>query len=102
MPNPDIVASDILRRASSGEIFSVRLRKRTNKEVRDMVCRLGVKTEGSKTPRLWNPWDHDLMQVWDLQKSGFRFINLPEVIRLRAGGDEIRYSVEQHTEEDYA
>lgn len=102
MPNPNKVASDILKRCRDGKIFSVRLRKRTDGSVRDMVCRLGVKAEGSEEPRHWSPWDYDLMQVWDMEASGFRFINLPSVIRLRADGDEIRYDTNNHPKEAYA
>lgn len=100
MPRPTKVVSDIMSRAADGKIFSVTFVKRTNGEVRDMVCRLGVEWEGgwdTEGHREWEPSDYDLMQVYDMQKQGYRMINLPKVLELRADGDRIIYNYKNNT-----
>jgi len=95
MPNPDFVRKTILAKAGNGQIFSVRFKKRSNGQMRDMTCRLGVKPNNpSSNPRSWNPADHDLMTVYDMQKGAYRMISLDTTVRLRAGGKEYTFSLQ--------
>lgn len=57
-----------------------------NGEVRDMVCRLGVKThlKGGDLP--FDPVDKGLLPVFDMQKEGYRMINLKTITELRVKG----------------
>lgn len=93
------VESDIRRRVGNGQIFSAFFIKRTNLRPRHMVCRLGVQYDPDKEggpPRSWSPSDHRLLQVFDMQKGQYRFINLPKVLWVKAGGDLIIYSSEYY------
>jgi len=86
------VESDIRRRAGEGQIFSCMFIKKTNKHFRQMVARLGVPYSDGSEPRDWDPGDHQLMQVFDMQKSAYRFINLPKTVWVKAGGDLLIYN----------
>jgi len=92
MSNPDQVRQIIQSKAGNGQIFSVRFKKRSNGQIRDMTARLGVKPNNpSSNPRSWNPADHDLLCVYDMQKQDYRMISLNTTTRLRAGGQEYQF-----------
>lgn len=72
-----------------GKIFSVEFIKRTDGTKRLMVARTGVKKHlsGNDT-RLWQPADHNLVAVYDMQKRAYRHIPADSILRIRAGGKE--------------
>jgi hypothetical protein len=76
-----------IRSLTGNTIFSVRFIKRTTGEDRHMVCRLnvskGVTGEGLK----FDPLEKGLLPVYDLQKDGFRMINLDTIISITARGE---------------
>lgn len=95
MSNPTRVYQDIDIRTRNGQFFRVDFIKK-NGDLREMHARRFVdKWDGPTTgePREWNPEEKDLLQVWDVEKEAYRFINLRTVQLVRAGGDEIRYDV---------
>ena len=89
------VFQDIDIRTRNGTFFYVEFTKRSNGNLREMLCRRFVKWDGGKTgeSRDWDAEDYDLLQVWDVEKEGYRMIPLENVHLVRAGGDEIRYDV---------
>ncbi len=59
-------------------IFSVEFIKKDG-TVRTMVARLHVKKGVKGTGMAYNPIEKGLLPVWDMQKNGFRMINLKTI-----------------------
>jgi len=78
---------ELKKLVSDGKFFSAKFVKRTDGTTRRMLCRTGVKSEGSG--RNWNPDDKGLLTVWDCQKLGFRHIPADAVLELRVRGQVI-------------
>jgi hypothetical protein len=76
-------------RASKGKILSVRYRKKDG-TMRDMVCRTEVKKGVKGTGMAYDPVEHDLMTVYDVQAEGWRMINLDEIQTLKMNGKEYK------------
>lgn len=79
MTTPD--RSTILSAISNGRIFSVRFIKRSTGEIRTMVCRTGVRSEGGSLK--FNAADKDLLVVWDMQARAFRSIPVDGILEMR-------------------
>ena len=91
---PDQVR-DILQDAN-GSIVSCIFRKRTGeRELRKMVCRLGVSKGVTGAGMPYDPKAYDLIPVYDMRKHAFRMINLRTIMQLRYNG--VLYIV-QHPE----
>ena len=69
-------------------IFSVTFIKKDGSE-RTMVARLHVKKGVKGTGMAYNPVEKGLLPVWDMQKNGFRMINLKTVTELKIKGEEL-------------
>lgn len=69
-------------------IFSVTFIKKDG-TVRTMVARLHVKKGVNGKGMAYNPVDKGLLPVWDMQKNGFRMINLKTVTELKIKGEEL-------------
>ena len=69
-------------------IFSVEFIKKDG-TVRTMVARLHVKKGVKGTGMAYNPIEKGLIHVWDMQKNGFRMINLKTVTKLQIKGEEL-------------
>jgi hypothetical protein len=74
--------------ATNGQIFSARFVKKDG-TVRDMVCRLGVKKGVNGTGMAYNPFDRNLVPVFDMQKDAFRMINMETVMQLKLNGEVV-------------
>lgn len=59
-----------------GKFFSVEFVKKTDGSIRPMTCRLGVKKGQTGRGLLFDALAKGLLPVWDVQKEGYRFINL--------------------------
>lgn len=68
-----------------GRIFCAEFIRRTDGRVRKMVARTGVKADGVG-PSSYNPDQHGLLLVYDLQSRVFRTIPADSVLRVRANG----------------
>lgn len=79
-----ILRPAILKAGENGRIFSVKFVKRTNNEIRTMNCRLGVTKHLKGGEQGYDPKDHNLITVWDLQKKAYRSINLETVFALNS------------------
>ena len=69
-------------------IFSVTFIKKDG-SVRTMVARLHVKKGLNGKGMAYNPVEKGLLPVWDMQKNGFRMINLKTVTELKIKGEEL-------------
>lgn len=76
--------------ADEGTIFTVSFTKRTTGEERIMNCRRGVKKGVKGVGHSFDPKKKALLSVYDMQKAGFRFINLEDLHWARIGGQEYR------------
>ena len=74
--------------STEGKIFSARFVKKDG-AVRDMVCRLGVKKGVTGTGLAYNPYDKNLVPVFDMQKGAFRMLNLNTIQQLKLNGEVI-------------
>jgi hypothetical protein len=71
---------------TQGKIFSATFIKRTDNTVRKMVARTKV-TKYLKGGNLaFDPKKRNLITVFDLQKKGYRMVNLENLIEIKAGG----------------
>lgn len=73
--------------SDDGTIFSVVFVKRTTGEVRKMVCRRGVKKYLRGGEAAYNPKDHDLLCVFDLEKYEYRSINCQTIQEVHLHGE---------------
>jgi hypothetical protein len=76
---------------SKGAFVGVEFIKRTTGELRKMNCRLGVQKNLTGAGMGYDPIKKNLMTVWDVQKNGYRMINLESVQAVRVNG--VRFSV---------
>ena len=73
---------------ANNTIFSVEFIKKDG-TVRTMTARLHVKKGVKGTGMAYNPIEKGLIPVWDMQKNGFRMINLKTVTKLQIKGEEL-------------
>ena len=74
----------------SGRVFSVSFVKRTNGELRRMICRGRVRSKSAGTgadERPYIPEDYNLTTVYDMLKRGFRSIPLDSVVQIKVNGE---------------
>jgi molybdenum cofactor biosynthesis enzyme len=69
-----------------GKLFSLVFVKRTTGEEREMVCRLGVTSKLKGGVKAYNAAEHNLITVYDMQKSGYRSIPVENVLRAKVNG----------------
>ena len=74
--------------ATNGQIFSVKFKKRTTGEIREMVCRTGVTKHLTENPTREgvDAKKNNLIHVWDLQANGYRSISLEGIIEVKING----------------
>lgn len=78
------------RARESGHIFAVEFVKRTDGTIREMLCRTGV-TKGTHGGSMgYNPADHGLLSVYDMQKAGFRSLPVDGIVHLSMDGKRYR------------
>jgi len=82
-------AANIIRE-SSGRFITVDFTKRTDSKLRTMNCRVGVfkGVKGGKRKKK----DPGLITVFDMQKKGYRTINVSGLRRVRHNGIDYRVS----------
>ena len=76
-----------LIRATEGRIFAVTFEKKDG-SIRDMVCRFGVTKHLKGGELAFSPAEYDMVPVFDVQKKGYRMINLDSIKRVKVDGDE--------------
>lgn len=75
-------ASELIVSMNKEDIFYVEYIKRTTGELRKMTCRKGVKKHLKGGQKAYSDKEYDLMTVFDMDKVGYRAINLREVTKL--------------------
>lgn len=81
-------AFDLFDRIGGG-IFSCVFVKRTTGERREMVARRGVKKHLAGGELAFEPRKRSLLPVFDMQKEGYRMVNVETLEEVRHGG--VRY-----------
>lgn len=76
-----------LDRAAQGQIFTVEFVKRTTGELRTMNCRTGVKKHLAGGEAAYDARSKGLLFVYDLDKAGYRSVNLEDLKSLRMGSE---------------
>ncbi len=70
--------------STKGRFFAVTFVKRSTNTLRHMNARLGVTTHLRGGPRSYDPAQHNLITVYDVNAKGYRSIPLDAVIEIRA------------------
>lgn len=83
-----------LKKEDFNQIFSVIFKKRTNGEIRKMVCRYGVTEYLAGGTKAFKDEDHELKTVFDMQKQAYRSIALESLIQIKVKGEV--YIVEEN------
>ena len=86
---------EFITRARTGRFFTFEFIKRTTGEHRVMNARLGVKAHVKGVGRTFDPKPKDLLGVFDMQKQGYRFINLREPVVLKMDGHKYNWDVDK-------
>lgn len=81
----------IIKELAGGKIFGCTFVKRSNGEVRDMTCRLGVKKGQVGGELGFDIVEKGLLPVFDMAKNDYRMINLETVTEIRANGQVYRF-----------
>lgn len=82
---PAKIARTIRSKAGS-TIFHVQFVKRTNGELRDMNCRLGVAKDIKGNGLPYSPIKHGLMVVYDTDKRAYRMLSLMDITYCKIRG----------------
>ncbi len=77
---------------SDGKIFSVEFIKRSTGELRTMTARLGVRKHLQGGRKVYNPAQHNLLTVFDMDTKGYRSIPVEAIQRLIIGGQTFNFS----------
>lgn len=77
---------------SDGAIFSVWFIKRSSGDLRKMVCRLGVKKHLKGGSKAYDPKQHNLLTVFDMEKAGYRSIPVDAIRRLSVHGQTFDFA----------
>ena len=81
--------NEIVEKAGNN-IFSAKFVKK-NGEVRDMVCRLNVKKHLKGGELKYDAKARNLLPVFDMQKEGYRMINISTLIELKINGEVYKF-----------
>ena len=78
-------ATDLIK-GSKGRVFGVQFIKRSTGEVRNMSARTGVTKYITGEGLKFSPSKKNLIAVFDMNKQGYRMINLEGLTSLRLNG----------------
>jgi len=70
----------------SGHFFRATFIKKTNNELREMVCRFGVKKYVNGKGMKYDPLSKGYLPVWDSEKMDYRMINLNTLLTIHYSG----------------
>lgn len=93
--------AETIRGLAGSTIFHVKFVKRTNGEIRDMVCRLGVAKDLTGEGMKYDPIDKGLLTVYDMQKRAYRSVPLDSIINISIRGEyyDLQHRIGAHEEE---
>ena len=72
---------------NDGRIFRVTFIKRTNGELRNMVCRFGVKSHLRGGVKAFSDTEKKLFTVFDMQKKAYRSIPLDSIVEVKVNNE---------------
>ena len=75
----------------SGHFFKAAFIKKTNNELRIMVCRFGVKKHVNGKGLKFDPLSKGLLPVWDSEKMAYRMLNLNSLMTIHYAGDTYQF-----------
>ena len=78
-----MIVENLLRETQNKRIFTVTFVKEDG-TIRKMNAMRGVRKGVKGVGLKFNPSDKNLLSVYDMQKKGFRFVNLDDVISFTA------------------
>lgn len=78
-------ALDLIRK-SKGRVFTALFTK-TDGTKRKMNCRIGVQKNLNGNGLAYNPADHNLITVFDMQLKDYRTLSLDRLIALQVNGE---------------
>jgi hypothetical protein len=78
-----MIVENLLRETANKRIFTVTFVKEDG-TIRKMNAMRGVRKGVKGVGLKFNPSDKNLLTVYDMQKKGFRFVNLDDVISFTA------------------
>ena len=78
-----MIVENLLRETENKRIFTVTFVKEDG-SIRKMNAMRGVRKGVKGVGLKFNPSDKNLLSVYDMQKKGFRFVNLDDVISFTA------------------
>ena len=87
---PKTRVQQFMEATKSGKIFSVTFEKKDG-TIRTMVARRGVKKGVKGVGMSFNPDTKNLFVVYDMQKKGFRMVNLNTLIEAKVNGKTIKF-----------
>lgn len=82
---------EIIKQLVKNKFFKATFVK-SNGETRKMLARLGVKKHLKGGELKYNPKDYDNMVVYDMQKKGYRTINLKTLKQIKVNGKEYNFN----------
>ncbi len=88
----DFSLANLQNLVSDGRTFSIWFIKRTNGELRKMVCRLGVKKHLKGGKKAYSTKAHNLLTVFDMQSKGYRSIPVDAIQRLSVNGQTFNFA----------
>jgi hypothetical protein len=87
--------TELIKSIVGNKIFSATFLKKNN-EVREINCRLGVTKYLKDGKKKYDAEYYNYITVYDLQKKGYRTINLNKLIELRANKEVIKVNENQY------
>ena len=66
----------------TGRFFKAVFIKKTNNELRIMICRFGVKKHVNGKGMKYDPLSKGLLPVWDTEKNAYRMLNLNSLMTI--------------------
>jgi hypothetical protein len=78
--------TQVLNSIANGQDFEVKFIKRSNRQLREMKCCKGIPRNLRGGPRAYNPADHRLVCVWDVEKQAYRSIPLEGILTIAVNG----------------
>ncbi len=97
--DPKVIAlTEVLKmiKESNGKIFSIKVEKRTDGTIREMVCRTGVTAHLVVAPSKpgINFKKNELISVFDMAKKAYRSIPIEGIKAIKIGGEWIQVEVD--------
>lgn len=83
--------------STKGKVFSARFIKRTNGEVRNINCRLGVTKHLKGGELKYKPASKNLVGVFDMQGGEYRMIDIDGLLEIQVEGEG--FAVERTVDE---